>query len=186
MGANAVVAVYFVSLPRSVGTMPSDLPKASEVFLQPGEYFFGMGGGRIRTVLGSCVSLVFWRKRDYVGGMCHFMLPTRGRSRVGAPSGMYGDEAVELMLQEIAAAGLAPCEFQVRLYGGGDMFPGLSRGSGRDSIGQQNVRMARNLIDNYQLNCISSHVEGIGHRQILFDIATGRVAVRHPQLSGIK
>lgn len=166
--------------------MSPELLQCNEVFLQPCEYFFGTGACRIRTVLGSCVSLVFWHKQRLLGGMCHFMLPSRGKACSGGLSGMYGDEAMELMLREIAATSLSPREFQVRLYGGGDMFPGLNRGSERDTIGQQNVRMARNLIEHYRLNCISSNVEGVGHRQLLFDIASGQVAVRHPQLSGIK
>jgi chemotaxis protein CheD len=32
----------------------------------------------IRTVLGSCVSITLWHPVKRVGGMCHFLLPTRG------------------------------------------------------------------------------------------------------------
>ncbi|MGI9213007.1 MAG: chemotaxis protein CheD, partial [Methylococcaceae bacterium] len=52
-----------------------------EIFLQPGEYYFSDRDTRIRTVLGSCVAITFWHPGILVGGMCHFMLPTRMRNR---------------------------------------------------------------------------------------------------------
>jgi chemotaxis protein CheD len=52
-----------------------------EIFLQPGDLYFGDRDNRIRTVLGSCVSLTFWNPNLLVGGMCHYMLPSRSQER---------------------------------------------------------------------------------------------------------
>ena len=49
------------------------------VFLHPGECYFGGGPTRIATLLGSCVSITVWHPRLLVGGMCHYMLPSRQR-----------------------------------------------------------------------------------------------------------
>jgi hypothetical protein len=50
---------------------------------------------RIVTLLGSCVSITVWSPRLLVGGMCHFMLPSRGVIPEGATyAGRYGDEAM--------------------------------------------------------------------------------------------
>ena len=64
-----------------------------EIFLQPGEFYFGEGKTRVRTLLGSCVAITLWHPRLHLGGMSHYVLPNRqhrkkhdpldGRSIVG-------------------------------------------------------------------------------------------------------
>src|SRR5437867_1676153 len=102
-------------------------PHVIEIFLQPGEFYFGDKNTRIRTVLRSCVSISFWHAELLVGGMCHYMLPSRNNERRGAiaplSDGRYADEAIALLLKEIDATGASHREFQVKLFGGGNMFP---------------------------------------------------------------
>jgi chemotaxis protein CheD len=148
-----------------------------EIFLQPGELYFGDRHIRIRTLLGSCVSLVFWHPRRQIGGMCHYLLPSRKRP-VKALDGRYGDEAIALMLREIRAAGAEPRDFHVRLFGGGNMFPGVSRPRA-NPVGSKNVQAARTLLHAYQLVVRDEHVEGEGHRSLVFDIWNGHVSLKH-------
>ena len=42
-----------------------------EIFLQPGELWFGDEQTRIRTILGSCVAVTLWHPGRRIGGMCH-------------------------------------------------------------------------------------------------------------------
>lgn len=150
-----------------------------EIFLQPGEWYFGDECTRIRTVLGSCVSVVFWHPERLIGGMCHFVLPSRGEARARGLDGRYGDEAFDLMLREIRAARTRPEDYRVRLFGGGNMFPELLGGRGGPLIGQKNVVLAHELVRAHCLRCVGAHVEGNGHRHLLFDIWSGRVTMRH-------
>ena len=53
-------------------------PHVIEIFLQPGDFYFGDKDTRIRTILGSCVSITLWHPTRLIGGMCHFLLPFRG------------------------------------------------------------------------------------------------------------
>jgi len=59
-----------------------------EIFLGPGDLFFGDRDTRIRTLLGSCVAVTLWHPRAKLGGMCHFVVPTRPASgwRAGTPT----------------------------------------------------------------------------------------------------
>ncbi|WP_018150988.1 hypothetical protein [Leeia oryzae] len=101
-------------------------PNAFDVFLQPGDYYFGDRNTRIRTILGSCVSIVMWHPKWHVGGMCHFMLPQRRKktdARELVLDGRYADEAMTLLLQSIASYGSDPGDYEVKLFGGGSMFP---------------------------------------------------------------
>lgn len=154
-------------------------PGVIEIFLQPGELYFGDRYTRLRTILGSCVSIVFWHPELLVGGMSHFMLPSRpgGRPMGAALDGRYGDEALALLLRESAGSGAHHREFRIRIFGGGDMFPQITKRRGQN-IGSANVELARHLVQVYGLNCVGTHVEGTGHRHLLFDVWTGRVALR--------
>ncbi|SDL08753.1 chemotaxis protein CheD [Pseudomonas indica] len=149
-----------------------------EVFLQPGELYFGDRHTRIRTVLGSCVSLVCWHPFRQIGGMFHFLLPTRPTMAGGELDGRYADEALELMLREIRTAKARPDEFRIQLFGGGSMFPDVMRGN-PGQVGRKNVEAARRLLDAHGLACSGAHVEGVGHRSLIFDLWNGHVSVRH-------
>lgn len=99
----------------------SNPPSIAEVYLQPGDYHFGGTYTRIRTLLGSCVSLVLWHPRARLGGMCHYMLPSRGRASA-LPDGRYGDEAMRLLSEAVASSGTRVSDYQVRIFGGGTCF----------------------------------------------------------------
>ena len=58
---------------------------ALEVFLQPGEFYFGEEKTRIRTLLGSCVAITLWHPKLRIGGMAHYMLPSRPGLAKGQP-----------------------------------------------------------------------------------------------------
>jgi chemotaxis protein CheD len=153
---------------------------AIEIFLQPGEHYFGDRDTRIRTLLGSCVAITLWHPGLLVGGMCHYMLPSRG-ARSGVPDGKYGDEAVELMLEGIRHAGASHREFQAKLFGGGNMFPHPLTQCGQH-IGQKNVEAGRMLLKRLGLVIHAEHLGGAGHRNLLFDVWSGHVWMKHQQI----
>lgn len=152
-----------------------------DVFLLPGDLYFGGHATRIRTLLGSCVSMVVWHPVRRLGGMTHFMLPGRRSPRPEeCPcDGRYADEALELILNEIRGVGAWPREFRVGLYGGGRMFvmPGDSCMS---RIGEDNARVARELMKRHGLSIHEEHLGGDGHRTMLFEVWTGKVVMRKP------
>lgn len=160
-------------------------PHVIEIFLQPGDLYFGDRDTRIRTVLGSCVSLTFWHPARLVGGMCHYMLSNRSQERRHEASngldGRYADEAVALLIREIDALAIPHKEFQVKLFGGGNMFPERAKQSGH--VGMKNVETARDLVRKHGFNCVAEHLGGDGHRNVIFDVWSGDVWVKHAVLA---
>ena len=167
------------------------LPKAHamDIFLQPGEFYFGDHFTRIRTILGSCVSITMWHPHRRIGGMCHYMLPSRGTKAGKRLDGRYADEALQLFLHEICAAGTWPEEYQVKLFGGGSMFrtPGKEAQAPKKTPGGdadcrdvpcRNRQIAYQLIQHYGFTLTAEHLGGSGHRQLMFDIANGHAWVR--------
>lgn len=146
-----------------------------EVFLQPGDLYFGDRYTRIRTLLGSCVSLVLWHKHELLGGMCHYMLPSR-RNRGTQLDGRYADEALHLLLKEIRASGTRAEEYRINLFGGGNMFGALTK----RSIGTSNVSAGLELLAAHGLRCHGRDAGGMGYRNLIFDVWSGQIALRSP------
>lgn len=159
----------------------------TDIFLQPGEFYFGDASTRIRTLLGSCVAITLWHPTRLVGGMCHYMLPSR--LQPGAQlDGKYAEEAMQLFLLEAARRGTQLQEYQVKLFGGGNMFPGYRRKNASGSltannVADSNIATAHRLVTRHRLQLRAEDLGRSGHRNVLFDIRSGHVWVRHQRLN---
>ena len=160
-------------------------PPRVEIFLQPGQFHFAGSDTRVRTLLGSCVSIVMWHEQLRIGGMCHYLLPSRAGARDDQPlDGRYGDEAMEMFMDAIRTACTRPQEYQVKIFGGGNMFPHYKRRQGDMNVPIKNALAANELVERYQLNVIGENLGGIGHRHLIFDIGSGSVWMHRAELSG--
>jgi chemotaxis protein CheD len=162
-------------------------PADIDIFLQPGEFYFGGAATRIRTLLGSCVAITMWHPTRLVGGMCHYMLPSRNKPG-SQLDGKYADEALQLFLLEAARHGTQLQEYQVKLFGGGTMFPGYRKktASGNppaNNIANNNVAAAHRLLAQHRLRLSAEDLGRNGHRNVIFDISSGHVWVRHQALT---
>ena len=159
---------------------PEDAPL--EIFLQPGELYFGEGRTRVRTLLGSCVAIAVWHPRLRIGGLCHYMLPSRGgaeRRPPGELDGRYGDEAMRRFAVEMRQAGTTPDQYVAKLFGGGRMFGMPTRPDQQcNDVPCKNVQVARVLAQEYGMVIKAEHLGGQGHRNLLFEIWSGDAYLR--------
>lgn len=153
-----------------------------EIYLKPGEFYFGGSHVRVHTLLGSCVSITLWHPLRRIGGMCHFMLPSRGKPAAIPPDGRYADEAVKLFLREIGKFKSSPGEYQVKLFGGGSMFQQFRAGKPSE-IADSNIEAARTLLQAGGFCVHAEDVGGNGHRRIILDLRDGNVWVKHEKIS---
>ena len=150
-----------------------------EIFLQPGEFFFSDKDTRIRTILGSCVAVVLWHPRYLIGGMCHYMLPGgRKAQRVDELDGKYADDAMLLFMQELKKTGTKPQDYVVKMFGGGNQFPGKKHAAAM-SVPDRNVEVGHQLLKHHGFNLSVEHLGGNGHRNVVFDVWTGDVWMKH-------
>ena len=162
-----------------------------DIFLLPGEYFVGDAAFQVRTILGSCVSITLWHPILRIGGMSHFLLPTRGTAK--GPEGLdgrYGDEALDLMFADLMAHGANPLQCEAKVFGGGNMFPGNQHARGHNNIGltvgRRNGEAARALLQQHGIKLVTESLFGVGHRQIIFDVSKGDVWSRQVRPSLIE
>lgn len=149
-----------------------------EVFLNPGEHHVGGRETRISTLLGSCIAVTMWHPARLVGGMCHFLVPERGEKRGGGLDGRYGREAILMLLRDAVAADTDPGTCQFKVFGGGNMFPGLSMAEQRD-VGERNIACVDHILGALGHSIEAHHVGGYGHRNVVFDVWSGEVWIRH-------
>ncbi len=150
-----------------------------QIFLAPGELYFGQSPDRIRTLLGSCVAITLWHPLLKLGGMCHFMLPDRPEKKSATLDGRYANEAIEMFLNEIRHNKTHPAEYQAKIFGGGNMFPNIHKGSYGLNIGARNCEAARQLLGKYSFQLVSENLSGIGHRVLMFDLENGAAWLKH-------
>lgn len=153
----------------------------TDIFLQPGEYFVGDAECRIRTLLGSCVSIILWHPVRRVGALSHFLLSSRGANPLPELDARYGEEAMCLMLRELKRLNVSATECQGKIFGGGNMFPQQIK-AGRLNVGQRNGETARDLLRSHRIPIVSESLFGVGHRQIIFDVKSGHVWARQLEL----
>lgn len=158
-----------------------------EVFLQPGGFHFGGGRTRISTLLGSCISITLWHPARRLGGMCHFMLPSRGQPAGAVLDGRYADEALRLFDREVGKAGCQPGDFQVKVFGGGNMLTRPVDRAELMDIAARNVESAYALLARHGYSPAAlTHCGGKGHRKLIFDLWTGHVWLAHRPLGEVR
>ena len=164
-------------------------PDVLEVFLQPGEFYFGEDKTRIRTLLGSCVAITVWHPRLQVGGMCHYMLPRRPRRKgweAEPLDGRYAEDAMKMFLREIDRTGARGAEFHVKLFGGALMSRAARRPNSRPTIAEANIEFGRAAIAQCGFRLCAQDLGGCGHRNVILDIWSGDVWVRHNELHAMR
>jgi chemotaxis protein CheD len=148
-----------------------------EVFLQPGEFYWGDADTRIRTILGSCVAVTIWHPKKQVGGMCHIILPQRCQSHKKSQaaeekSAKYADEAITLMMQEMSKIKVSPKDCQVKVFGGSNMFPKLHIND-KQNIGDRNLHAVLMHLSDNGFQVSANHYGGEDSRYIIFDVWSG-------------
>lgn len=153
--------------------MTTALASGIDIFLHPGEWYFGDRDTRILTTLGSCVAVTLWHPRLKVGGMCHYMLPGAGPPET--LNARYGEDALRLLSGEVRRLNTLPQDYEAKLFGGASMF---DVGPGGSSVARQNIKAAEELAKQYDLNVIARSLGGSGYRQLVFNISNGDVWMR--------
>lgn len=149
-----------------------------DIFLQPGEVYFGDMDTRIRTLLGSCVAITWWHPNRKIGAMCHYLLPDRPRTQKKleqALDGRYAEEAFDIVMRYISKEATFPGEYVVKMFGGGNM---LAPAKLTNSVGERNIEFGKSWLAEHGFTVSREHLAGEGHRNIVFDLETGDVWVK--------
>lgn len=146
----------------------------SDIFLLPGEFYFGNDYQTIKTLLGSCVAITMWNRRLKVGGMCHFKLPYKPNKFSLVLNGNYGDDAIHLFIQNMNQYMLKPRDMRVGVYGAGNMFKEVIKDDFR-SVSVQNIELVHTLLPEHGFVIHNESLGGNISRRISLDLDSGEV-----------
>ncbi len=114
-----------------------------------------------KTLLGSCVAIMFYDKNMKIKGMNHFLLPATDNSNEDMKYGLY---SVEAMLNEMYKLGCRKENMAAKISGGADI---MNMNSMSQSIGHRNVEFAHTFCRSEGFRIISDHTRGNAGRVIL-------------------
>ena len=144
-----------------------------DIFLAPGELVV-RSGGRIKTLLGSCVAVCLYDRFRHTGGMCHFILPDASHATPGAmPDFSFGDKAIRELLRQFKNNGSRPEHLDAKLLGGGHVIGNIDA-----EIGKRNGLLAQALLAQYRIKVTGESLGGHLGRRVLMDTSTGEVWTR--------
>lgn len=125
----------------------------------------------IITILGSCIAACIRDPFAHVGGMNHFLLPgTAGDADM--QSMRFGSFSMEQLINELMKRGARKERLEVKIFGGGNVMPGLS------DVGQRNIQFVRQFLKTEQIAVAAEDVGGPFPRRVHYFPDTGKVMLR--------
>lgn len=115
-----------------------------------------------KTLLGSCVAIMFYDTVKKIKAMNHFLLPTTSNSNEDMKYGLY---SVEAMLNEMYKLGCAKKDLRAKISGGADIMQLMAKNI--NSIGHRNVEFAKDFCKAEGFQILSEHTRGDHARLIL-------------------
>lgn len=124
------------------------------------------------TPLGSCISTCLFDPVAGVGGMNHFMLPRPPGNDNAAAPGVFGINAMPMLLDAMIGAGARPERIRAKLFGGSRNVFG-----GRD-IGMMNRDLAEDFLHERGVRCLGGITCTDEAISVSFHAALGRIEGR--------
>ncbi|WP_419764804.1 MAG: chemotaxis protein CheD [Arcobacter sp.] len=115
-----------------------------------------------KTLLGSCVAIMFYDTVKKIKAMNHFLLPTTSNSNEDMKYGLY---SVEAMLNEMYKLGCSKKDLKAKISGGADIMQLMA--ANNNSIGHRNVEFAKDFCKSEGFEILSEHTRGDHARLIL-------------------
>ncbi|MBI3376550.1 MAG: chemotaxis protein CheD [Betaproteobacteria bacterium] len=137
-------------------------------------------GRPIATLLGSCVAVCLYDPKLKLGGMNHFLLPSRTKGeRADTDVVLAGDFAMEVLVNAMLGKGAHKSRMVAKAFGGGTIVTSIKM-----PIGVRNAAFAKDWLEREGINLIGSDLGGPWARKLVWASATGdafcrRIPVSH-------
>jgi len=159
------------------------------VSLYGGELYIAETPTIVRTVLGSCLAIVFHHHASGGSAICHAQLPENGlrpgKCSDSCPAPCYNETmndnpfkfvscSIRYLVEYFTRTGIPFRDLEVKLFGGANVLVS----SPVKTIGEMNIEVAEKMLDDYRLQVVSKHVGGDKGRTLYFYSDTGEVFLK--------
>jgi len=146
--------------------------------IEPGGLYFGDDEDIIYTLLGSCVAVTLWHPVIKIAAMCHVILPAVEENKCHH---RYADCAVDKFIFEIKKNNTITSDYEVGVFGGGNMFPDISNNNtiSPSSVGIRNIDEVISLLNKNDFSIKFKDVGGEIARKLTLIRETGEIGIEH-------
>jgi chemotaxis protein CheD len=118
----------------------------------------------IATLLGSCVSVCLCDPKLKIGGMNHFLLPSRGGNSADDHDVILaGDYSMEVMVNALLGKGARKERLVAKAFGGGTIVTSIGM-----AIGQRNADFAKEWLEREGIPLVAADLLGAWSRKVVF------------------
>jgi chemotaxis protein CheD len=147
------------------------LRNAANSSIRMGEMSVARDGEELRTLLGSCIGLALYDRRQNVGGLAHIVLPS-ARGKTDRP-GKFADTAIPTLIAEMEKLVGGAVKLTAKMAGGASMFTTTVAAN----IGLQNIEACEQLLGDFGIPILAKHCGGEQGRRMSLDTANGKVVI---------
>lgn len=118
----------------------------------------------ISTLLGSCVAVCLYDPKLRIGGMNHFLLPSRtGAANADIDVILNGDYSMEVLVNGLLNKGAQKSRLIAKAFGGGTIISSI-----RMAIGERNSAFAHEWLEREGIPLVASDFNGPWSRKVVF------------------
>jgi len=133
----------------------------------------------IATLLGSCVAVCLFDPKLKLGGMNHFLLPSRtSGANTDTDVILNGDFSMEVLVNGLINKGASKTRLIAKAFGGGTIVSSI-----RMAIGERNAEFAREWLEREKISLIASDLSGPWSRKVIFVPQTGDTFCRRMSIT---
>ncbi len=145
-----------------------------KIYLKPGELVTAEEPVMITTVLGSCISVTMYHPQTGTALISHAMLPNGH----GSKNFKYVDSSIHHMVKYFKDRKIRLYEIAVKLFGGADMFKSSQPKVPNLTVGWQNITVASQILERYDLEPVAKDTGGNRGRKLVFTTNDGSVYIK--------
>lgn len=147
----------------------------NSTFIHVGQIHIDIAPKAISTVLGSCVAVCLYDTTLGIGGMNHYLLPFWNGNGLQTPK--FGNIAIPKLIETMIAKGAHPNRMKAKIFGGAMM--NTTDVSNTMMIGEKNIMVARNILQEYSIEIVAEDIGGQNGRKIQFDLKQGKILLKY-------
>ena len=140
-------------------------------FFLPGQYYVTDKQMILETIVGSCVSVCLYNRKNGFSAINHFILDKPIDPRT-TDVGKYGSTAMCVIIKKLFDVDSIAGNYRARVFGGAAIFHG---NNGAAKVGPNNVAVALEILKEYGIPIIKQETGGIRGRRIRFNTAENKV-----------
>jgi chemotaxis protein CheD len=132
----------------------------------------------VHTILGSCIAVCLFDRKNNIGGINHYMLPLWNGNGLASPK--YGNIAIVRLYENMIRDGAEHKQLVAKVFGGGEVLQTLNS---HFNVGERNIALAHELLNKMKIAIVAESTGGQFGRKIIFNSSTGEVNQRYVKSS---